>query len=1166
MTVKFDELTIPQQAAVSKRGSILVSAAAGSGKTAVLVQRIIHKLTSHENPLSADRLLVVTFTVAAAGEMRSRLEKGLDDYCREHPEDTGAKRQKLLLQSAKICTIDSFCIDMVRENFSKAGVSPDFKIAEDKDILLMNEKAMSTVFEKYFESEDKDFLHLLDAFGSVYDERNLMDAVEQIYEKSQNLAFPEIWLHSMEDRYTEDAFDMWCTFAFDEALRHTDIATRYISAADEFFANDELVAKGYSANFNIASEQIKKIKSSAEQKDWDKVYLYSSEFSFGKFGSVKGSSENINAVSVKSLRKLVEAQIGKISALFSEEINITKQRFLENAPTNKMLIKLASEYSDALKNEKKEKNLYTFSDIEHLAFSLICAADGDTIVLRDDAKEYIDNYDEILLDEYQDVNDLQDAFFYYLSDLGKHLFAVGDVKQSIYGFRGANPDNFIAKMNRSVDYEKAGENDLKSIVLDANFRSRKGVCDCVNFMFDRLMTKDNCGISYMETERLSPLAKFPESSAPCSEFHFVDSRGESEKEAEASHIADCIENIMNSGEVISDKLTGKLRKAKYSDFAVLMRAMKGNASFVVEELKRRAIPVSYTKDSFLQAKEIGMMLSLLGVIDNPTREVELLATMMSPMFRFTPDDMAEIRCTDRKSGLYSAVIACAAKGNDACKKFLEFIGNIRRSAVILPLPRLISKIYDTTNLLNIVEMMPDGQARKANLIRLLELASSFSNSGNNSIGNFLNNLKKLDNGKIKGASMSAGSDSVKIMSVHNSKGLQFPVCFFAFTGVPFNTTDQKKSVIIDANYGVSFRYFDEEEGSITTLDKKLLSAFSRKTLLKEELRMFYVAATRAQERLIITMSKKDPASLLSKTAVKLASSGWVISEDIYFSANCYGDWILPCMLLHKDGEVLRKSAGIELTEYEQREEMLIDIFTAEKQDIMKEPEALADADEKIAKSIKERIEYKYPFNILRSIEAKASVSDIVHKAEKGAYDFTSRPGFLNKNGLTPTDRGTAVHKIMQFMDFAAAKQDFDSEIERLKEWEFINEEEANVDTVHIRRFVRSELFDRISGSKKVEREMRFLTYMPANLIEDGLPSELCDEQIIVQGAVDLMFYEDDGIVIVDFKTDRVKEAEQLVKAYGEQLRIYSDACQKITGLPVKEKIIYSLVLDSTIVV
>ncbi|MBR2044201.1 MAG: helicase-exonuclease AddAB subunit AddA [Clostridia bacterium] len=1162
----YDKLTDSQKAAVNQKGSIIVSAAAGSGKTAVLVERIISELTAENNPLSADRILVVTFTVAAAAEMRSRLEKGIDEYCRAHPENTGAVRQKLLLQSAKISTIDSFCIDMVRENFSKAGVSPDFKIAEDKDIVLMGEAAINKVFEKHFESEDKEFIQLLDAFGSTYDEKNLADAVELIYEKSQNLPFPENWLSSMLNRYNAEAFDMWTHFAYEEAIRRIGIAKRFVLAANDCFIKDEAVAKGYSESFNNAAEQLDNIAEAARNGNWDLVCALSNAFKFAKFGSVKGSGSNPNAITAKALRELCDNQVEKLAKLFSEDLALTKSLFLDNAGSNRMLLKLALEYTEALNEIKKEKNLYTFSDIEHFAFSLVCKLEGDVICFNEGAEEFINDYDEILVDEYQDVNDLQDKFFHYLSDCGKRLFVVGDVKQSIYVFRGANPENFIQRIEGAVDYRKAVEGERKSITLDANFRSRKGVCDCVNFMFDHLMTKDNCGISYRDTERLDPRADFPESSVTAAEVHLIDPELLGDKEAEAIHIADCIEGIINAGELVYDKELKAQRPVRYSDFAVLLRAMKGNASFIAAEFSRRGIPVSYTKDSFTESKEVGIMLALLKVIDNPTREVELLSAMMSPMFRFTPDDMAEIRSAKRKIGLYSAVCASAEGGNEKAKKFIKVISDLRKSAVILPLPKLISKIYDMTGFLSIAEMMTDGQARRANLLRIIELASSFSASGNNSIGSFLNNLKKLDNGKLKGATMTAGSNSVKLMSVHNSKGLQFPICIFGFTGSSFNTKDQRKNVIIDTKHGISFKYYNETEGGVVTLDKKLITQFCNDTLLREELRMFYVAATRAQERLIITMAKKNPQDALHKIALKLSAANGIISEDIYGAATGFSDWIIPCMLIHPDGAPFRTLAAAEFDVQPAEGEIKVGIYRPEKREVIKSPEAMAPPDMTLAQAIKERIGYTYPFDELRKIEAKASVSDIVHKAETGVYDFTSRPGFLNKNGLTPTGRGIAVHKIMQFMDFAAARKDFDGEIDRLREWEFITESEAEVDTAHIRRFVRSELFDRISAALKVEREMQFLTYMPACEVEKGVSEALKNEKIIVQGAVDLMFHEADGIVIVDFKTDRVKEEKQLIDSYGEQLRIYAEACEKITGMPVKEKIIYSLVLDSAIVV
>ena len=552
--MKYDELTHSQKAAVDQRGSILVSAAAGSGKTAVLVERIIKELTAEDDHINADRLLVVTFTVAAAAEMRSRIEKGLDDYCAEHPDDTNALKQKLLLQSAKICTIDSFCIDMVRENFAKAGVAPDFKIAEDKDIFLMEEKALSKVFAKYFESDDQDFIKLLNAFGSVYDEGELMKAVKKIYNFSQNLPFPEIWFESAEDRYTPQSFDMWCDLAFKEAKRRISIASRFVNATEPYFDNDEDVKNAYSKTLEDAGETCDKLNEAADNRDWDAL-KNGLDYKWKSFGSISKSKENPNAVAVTALRDLCKAQLDKIKKIFDADLAVVKTRFLDNAPTSKTLIHLSREYAKAFNQEKKENNCYTFSDIEHLAFSLICRLVDGEVVLTDEAKEYVENFDEVLVDEYQDVNDLQDTFFHYLSDYGKHLFVVGDVKQSIYGFRGANPENFIEKINKSVKYDIAREDDIKSIVLDANFRSRSGICDFVNFTFDKLMTKDTSGISYMDTERLSPEAKYPESEEPCAEVHIFESN---DNKKEAIHIADCIEKVMASGEIITDEITKEL--------------------------------------------------------------------------------------------------------------------------------------------------------------------------------------------------------------------------------------------------------------------------------------------------------------------------------------------------------------------------------------------------------------------------------------------------------------------------------------------------------------------------------------------------------------------------------------------------------------------------------
>ena len=1161
----FNKLTIPQKAAVTEKGSILVSAAAGSGKTAVLVQRILAALTRKENPLSADRILVVTFTNSAAAEMRARLEKEMDAYCRNNPKDKVAARQKILLQTANISTIDSYCISLVRENFDKANVDIDFKIAEENELDSIKDTAAKTVFEKYYDAENPLFIELLDAFGSMYDDRDLLDAVKEIYEEGQNMPFPSVWINGLKTRYDEESFSVWKKEAYVQVKELLLRALGYIESANKYFDNNEELKKSHASSFESIKEKVSDAINKTEECDWDSLYDVVENLEFDNFKRSKVPTEDRDISCVKKLRVFAENVIEKVKTLIYAEESTVMNHYNVTAPLTLLLLDIVSEYSIELTKLLREKNIYNFSDIEHKAFELLCKYEDGNIVLKDDACEFINRYDEIFVDEYQDVNNLQDMFFNFLSDNGKKLFVVGDVKQSIYGFRGANPDNFLKKQIEAVDYKSATENDKKSITLDANFRSSKNVCSFINHIFDRIMTDENCGINYKLTERLLPKAEFPETMLPSAQFHMVDSNGEKEKIAEASHIADYILSVMKSGKVIKDKKTGELRNARFSDFAVIVRYLKPVASVLVEELTKRGIPVSYTKDGFLKSKEIKVILSLLSVIDNPTREIELLSTLMSPIFCFTPDDMARIRIENRKINLYSAVINSANNGDKKCIEFLSSLKNLQKLAVIMPLSSLITNIYNITNFKNIVSIMPDATGRIANLNYLVSLAEKFEASGNRGISAFRRNLENLGDEKLKGASMSNGSDCVQLMTIHYSKGLQFPVCIVAYTGNNFSNNDTRKSLIIDTEFGISFMYYSDDEGKVTPIDKKLLALYQKKRQLKEELRMLYVAATRAEDYLVITASRKNVESALSSAAVRLEASNDEISKDIYVSANCYADWIIPAVFLHSDSEKLRKIAGYKFEGEKNTEPLFSDIYEYKYyEDEKEETEFIVDT--AAVKEIKECLDYEYPYEILRNIEAKSSVSAIVHKAEEGEYDFTARPGFLNSNKLTATGRGTAVHKIMQYMDFDKAKENFETEINRLKEWEYISEEEAEVDTKHIKAFINSNLFERMHKANTLKREMKFLTFLPAGMVRKDIPKAFENEEIVVQGAVDCMFIEDDGVVIVDFKTDRVKNEEKLISSYAEQLNIYAMACEKITGLPVKEKIIYSLVLDRSIVV
>lgn len=1163
--MEFEKLTMEQKAAVKETGSILVSAAAGSGKTAVLVERIIDELTRKENPLSADRLLVVTFTVAAAGEMRSRLEKGLSEYCRNHPFDTHASKQRLLLSGAKICTIDAFCIELLRENFEKADVDPDFKIAEESELLSASSAALARVMQRHFEENSDDFSALLDAFGCVYDERNLTDQIKEIYEKSQNLPFGEMWLLEAATHLGEEKFTFWLDSAFNSADETLSAVEKMLEEATEKAKTDETVLKAYGYSLTQGCDLLKKMRELCITKNWDALLFALQDFKFERFGSVKGAGENPVAVRVKSVRDYALTKIKEIGKLFFDTRENIEKGYMTVGKHTRTLLTLTREYSDELKNELKNRGILSFADVEQKALGLLCYSKNGEIYRNDDADEYISAFDEILVDEFQDVNDLQNILFEFLSDGGRNLFAVGDVKQSIYGFRGANPNNFLFRRKNAVDYTSALQNETKKIILGSNFRSAKDICDFTNFFFSLFMSEKNCGMQYEKEDYLVAKADIEQSTRPGVEVHLVEAEATlGEKVSEARHIADYIESVMSEQEAVYDKNTKSMRKAKYGDFAIILRKMKGDSTVIAAELKKRGIPVSYSKSEFLESREISVMISLLSVISNPTRDIDLLTVMASPIFAFTPEEIAKIRICNKDSSLYSAVLKSSAAGDKKATAFFEKLSDFRRLSVLYPLPKLISVLYEKTGFLNMVSMMSDGELRHANLTLLLSQAESFERTSKGGLEGFLVFLKSEDAQKIKPATLTASGDAVRIMSVHYSKGLQFPICILGFLSSAFNTADLKNSLIFDSEDGISFRYYGED-GKTDSLVRQLLSNKAKKKMLAEELRLFYVAVTRAENRLVMMLGGKNIAAMVEKAASKAEISGGNNSFDIYSSAISAGEWILSALLSHKDAITLREMSGYHCEVNEESGRLDFQVCYVEDVPIIKQEVSDISADKETEEELNKRFCYDYPFSKILSLESKASVSSLVHKKNGEEQKLMSVPMFMLGDELSAAGKGTATHKVMQFIDFFAAEKDLQSELERLKEWEFITDAEYNaVDTARIEAFIKSELFLRMKSSDTLEREMRFITTLPAGFLYEDADVSVKDEPIVVQGAMDCVFIEDGAVVIVDFKTDRVKEGLELKKRYARQLDIYAEACKKIFELPIKQKLIYSLYLDSQI--
>ncbi len=1149
--------TDEQRLAINEKGNVLVSAAAGSGKTAVLVERVVRQLTDEQNPIDADKLLIVTFTNAAAAEMRTRIELRLEAECRANPDNIGLLKQRQLLSSAKICTIDSFCIDLVRENFESLGVSPDFKISDQNSLTPVNEHVLSGILNEYYEKKDPVFYRLLDLIGTEYDDGNFSAYILDMYNYSRQLANPTEWFDSLSELYSPEGFNpqnKWYSYALNRAEQKAQDMQRVCALVLDNLVTDQDLYDKYGHCFETIAEQLNSLLIAVKNQSFEEVYKVLSEFSAPKIPSTRKFAEKL----AKTGRDYCIASIDKLQKLFYTGEEDIKEQLKSIYEPTKRLSEILKELDSRLFAEYLNRNTLTFHNTEHLALKLLSS---------EQSTELQDRYVEVCVDEYQDTNDLQDSLFYVLSGNGKRLFAVGDVKQSIYGFRGAKPENFLNKINSANTVDKAKENEPKKIILGKNFRSRPEICEFINFFFKSVMTAKTGNLVYNEEEKLISAAVYPETTdIPVSIDIINPMLSETDAlKTEAGQIAEYIKKVMAGGECIRET-EDTLRKAKYSDFAILLRYTKNKAEIIAKELEKRGIPVNYSAEEYAETTEISVFLSLLKVIDNPESDIELLAVLMSPIFGFTADETANLRIKRRKGSLYSALVFAAENGDSHAKSALEDLEKYRILSVTLALPRLISRLLSITDYLNTVSALKDGGRRRGNLLLLIDYAEKYNAENGGGLGGFVNYILKQSENGIKSAATLSEGDTVKIMTIHSSKGLQFPVCIVATAANSFSNKESRSTALYTADLGIGYRYFDEEkQQKLTTIGREVILDMDKQSSLEEELRLLYVAMTRAEDKLHFT------AVVPKKFDDNLKGDGYSLAlaeykpENLLEDQNSYFRWLLFVLMLHPDGGVLREE-GIGINSLKTNSRVVINkiIPTVETEEIAVAEKEEVTIDANLANAIKEAVSFKYPFEELLEIEAKASVSVLANKAESDKYAFSARPAFMSDGGITPAERGTATHKIIEFIDFDKTN-DLEAEIDRLYEWQFITEREANaVNREQLKSFFESDIFARIKAADNVEREMRFITEMPVSRLNSQLSDSLVNENIIIQGAVDLCFEEAGEIVVLDFKTDRTDNPESLREAYGEQLSIYAKACEKIFEKRVKQKIIYSFSLSKEI--
>lgn len=1180
--------TEQKQAIEARGGTLLISAAAGSGKTAVLVERIIRRITDEQNPCDADRLLVVTFTNAAAAQMRARLSQRVGELISQRPDDRNLRRQQLLLQNAHISTIHAFCLDLIRENFQKLGLAPDFRIADEKETAILRRDLLDEILEEHYahertddaqqETEDQPFLRLSALLGTGRGDGRMGDTVQRLLDFIRSLPGPEMWLEEKLALYRPAeplAETLWGRAALRYAAETLENAALITRGALDDIEGDEAMQRAYAAAFQSDFSRLVSALEHARAGRWDELQAAVSGFLFERLGALRGCVDEPLKERVTAARKRVKDMVTGLAAglLAAPEAQV-KEDLSRLYPLVQTLFEVTDELACRLEEEKRRAGALDFSDLEQLALRLLVTKGPDGALLpTETAREIAAQFDEILVDEYQDVNRAQETIFSAVSQDGQNLFLVGDVKQSIYRFRQAMPEIFIEKKELYPLYD-SGRFPAK-ILLSRNFRSRDGVTGAVNYVFGMLMSKELGEITYDEGEKLIPAASFPPHDEADFELHLVDASdgpgGEDSDTLEARQVAQVMRRMVEEGSTVAG--TDGPRPCRWGDFCVLLRSTTGHAETYLRVLSEAGIPVwADIANGYLGSYEVAVMLSMMRILDNPLQDVPLLAVMLSPVFAFTPDELAELRTQgrDRRESLYFALRRFAEKEPEGrFGEFLVLLDTLRRSAAVLPADRLILKIFEKTGFLPVCEAMPGGEKRRANLRLLLDYARAYEGAGYKGLPGFIrfiDRVRETKNDLAPASVVSESADVVRIMSIHKSKGLEFPFVFLCGCARQFNQEDTRLPAVFSPVYGFGSLLRDKTlEYRYTTLPREVVRLETRRSSLSEELRVLYVAMTRAKERLFCIMTLRNPAGAAAKAAALLDTEGGV-NPFYALQSNSFSEWLLACALRHPACAKLRTLAGVPASvvrETDCRWRFVLAKPLPAAGEAAEQTPLQQQADAALLREINTRLAFRYPWQDMTSVQSKLAVSSL---SEGPAFPAAlQRPSFLEGGRLTGAEAGTALHGFMQHarLDALHTEQDVADEAQRLVQRQLLLPEEgAAVNAGRVLAFLGSPIYRRMQQAKKVYREFQFTLAVPAGRL--GAAEGDGSDSVILQGMADVVFEELDGLYVLDYKTDHVADEEELVRRYGRQLEFYAAAAEQVMERPVRGKYLYSFHLGRVI--
>ena len=1213
--------------------NILVSAAAGSGKTAVLVQRILGKVMDPEHPVDIDRLLIMTFTRAAAGEMRERIANALEDALGENPENEHLQRQTTLIHTAQITTIDGFCAYVIRNYFHLIGLDPGYRTGEEGELKLLQEDVMKELLEAYYAKDQEKYKYFIECYAAGKSDEGIRDLIYSLYHAAMSNPYPDEWLEKCIDSYKNTDIESikaseWMKLLWKNVLADLEQAKALAEEARKLCFSP---GGPYLYDDAISSDLllIRDAQEKALTGDFDGTRAVLGSPAFARL-STKKPKEPVDDLLKEQVKALRENEKDILKDLGSRYFTVGEEELpllLEccREPVE-MLVELTREFIRLYGEKKREKNILDFTDMEHFALEILMervADEGEAgYRMSQAARELSMKYDEVMVDEYQDSNLVQEMITTCVSGWAKkskNIFMVGDVKQSIYRFRLARPELFMEKYKKYM----LTDSEEQRIDLHKNFRSRSQVLSCANFIFRQIMGEDLGGITYDDDNALYPGASFPEGADPeftRTEVLIVEKDGEeledeqgqkNAQELEALAIAQRIQKMVGNDRIL-DKETGEYREIGYGDIVILLRSATGWSETFSQVLSSRGIPVySASRTGYFSAQEVVTLLNYLRVCDNPLQDIPLTGVLHSPIVGCDAQELAMIRSECPEGMIYDSICAYAEKDEEKIRlrkklrTFLEQLRKVRDMATYTPIHELIMYILKETGYGTYAKALPGGAQRGANLHMLVEKAMDYEKTSYRGLFNFIRYIEKLqkyevDFGEVNLAD--AGSGAVQIMTIHKSKGLEFPVVFAAGMGKQFNFQDINARFLIhpELGFGVD-AIFPERRLIVSAMQKQIIRRALKRESLGEELRVLYVALTRAKEKLIITGSMGNIEAALRSVSRYMDSEETLLPLGVRSEAKSYWFYILPALVRHPAVKELLAEYGIfgkqvKICEKENADFLIHRVTLGElvqgeilgqtdaqmREAFFREWDSQRIYDETIRQTLEAKFGFAYPYAYLEELPVKVSVSELKKRKYADEEEIESAlypepeieeivPAFISgeKEVTRGAARGTAYHRVMECLDYTQVKtyQEIDRQIQTLVEsHKMLPEEGECIRRKDILAFAGSELgrrMQRAAQDKKLHREQPFVMKVDMKNLDASWNG---DETVLVQGIIDAYFIEGEEIVLVDYKTDRIGQGEEskLIERYRTQLEDYALALERMLHKKVKQKYIYSFALQKAI--